>query len=55
MYMLRAYQSPARGTAWGEWGAARMQDLVGYVPAQLNHLSGLWNAPETASGTARMR
>ena len=33
------------GAAWGEWGAAEMQKLVGYIPHGLEKLSGLWNAP----------
>jgi len=33
------------GSAWGEWGADKMQKLVGYVPKGLEKLSSLWNAP----------
>ena len=33
------------GSAWGEWGAEEMQQLVGYVPKGLEKLSSLWNAP----------
>ncbi len=33
------------GSAWGEWGADEMQKLVGYVPAGMEKLSSLWNAP----------
>jgi|WetSurMetagenome_2_1015567.scaffolds.fasta_scaffold582588_2 cobalt/nickel transport protein len=33
------------GSAWGEWGAEEMQELVGYVPQGLEKLSSLWNAP----------
>ena len=32
----------ATGTAWGEWGADEMTDLIGYVP------SGLENGPLSA-------
>lgn len=32
------------GSAWGEWGADEMQELVGYVPENLEKLSSLWNA-----------
>jgi cobalt/nickel transport protein len=32
------------GSAWGEWGAEEMKDLVGYVPKGLEKLSSLWNA-----------
>lgn len=33
------------GPAWGEWGAERMQKLIGYVPKGLEKLSSLWKAP----------
>ena len=33
----------AHGTAWGEWGADEVRDLVGYVPAGLSHLSDTWS------------
>jgi uncharacterized membrane protein len=33
------------GSAWGEWGADEIRQLVGYVPAQLERLSNLWHAP----------
>lgn len=33
------------GSAWGEWGSDEIKELVGYVPAGLKKLSGLWNAP----------
>ena len=33
------------GSAWGEWGADEMRELVGYIPKGLAKLSGLWNAP----------
>jgi len=33
------------GSAWGEWGADEMQELVGYVPAGMKRLGELWNAP----------
>ena len=33
------------GSAWGEWGAEKMQKLVGYIPQGLAKLSSLWNAP----------
>ena len=32
----------ATGTAFGEWGPDELQQAVGYVPAGLQHLSGLW-------------
>ncbi len=33
------------GSAWGEWGADEMRELVGYIPQGLEKLSSLWNAP----------
>jgi len=33
------------GSAWGEWGVAEVQKLVGYVPNGLTKLSTIWNAP----------
>ncbi|MFA4854883.1 MAG: PDGLE domain-containing protein [Candidatus Omnitrophota bacterium] len=33
------------GSAWGEWGAGQMQQLVGYIPKGLAKLSSLWQAP----------
>ncbi|MFH1191694.1 MAG: PDGLE domain-containing protein [Candidatus Omnitrophota bacterium] len=33
------------GAAWGEWGTAEMQKLVGYIPQGLAKLSNLWSAP----------
>jgi hypothetical protein len=35
----------AVGTAYGEWGTEDLQALVGFVPAGLASLSGLWAAP----------
>jgi hypothetical protein len=31
--------------AWGEWSAAEMQKLVGYIPKGMQKLSNLWSAP----------
>jgi cobalt/nickel transport protein len=33
------------GSAWGEWGIEEVKGLVGYIPAGLEKLSGLWSAP----------
>ncbi len=33
------------GSAWGEWGADQMKELVGYIPKGLGKLSSLWSAP----------
>jgi hypothetical protein len=32
----------ATGTAYGEWGPDELQQAVGFVPAGLQQLSGLW-------------
>jgi cobalt/nickel transport system permease protein len=34
----------ARGAAWGEWSGRDLKSLVGYVPANLAKLGGLWRA-----------
>jgi cobalt/nickel transport system permease protein len=34
----------AQGTAWGEWGASQLRATLGYVPAGLDRLGGLWTA-----------
>lgn len=33
------------GSAWGEWSAEEMKELVGYVPQGLERLGELWKAP----------
>jgi hypothetical protein len=33
------------GSAWGEWGADEIHQLVGYVPHGLRKISALWKAP----------
>ena len=35
----------AQGTAYGEWSTDDIQQMLGYIPAGLNQLSSLWNAP----------
>jgi cobalt/nickel transport system permease protein/cobalt/nickel transport protein len=35
----------ASGTAFGEWGPDELQQAVGFVPAGLQQLTGLWSAP----------
>lgn len=35
----------ASGTAFGEWGPDELQQAVGYVPAGLQQMTGLWSAP----------
>ena len=34
----------ASGSAWGEWGSDEIRNMLGYVPAGLNKLSGIWKA-----------
>lgn len=33
------------GDAWGEWSAATLKDLIGYVPHGLAKYSDVWKAP----------
>jgi cobalt/nickel transport protein len=33
------------GSAWGEWDAETIKEMVGFVPKGLEKLSGLWNPP----------
>ena len=33
------------GTAWGEWTKDEIKMLAGYLPAGMEKLSSLWNAP----------
>lgn len=35
----------AVGTAYGEWGAEELEQLVGFIPAGLASVSSLWAAP----------
>jgi cobalt/nickel transport system permease protein len=44
LILLTPIGALAPGTAWGEWGAEELDSLVGYVPANLEKLGGLWNA-----------
>jgi cobalt/nickel transport system permease protein len=34
----------AQGTAWGEWGAKELRTTLGFVPAGLEKIGGLWTA-----------
>ena len=34
----------AQGTAWGEWGADELKATLGFVPAGLEKLGGVWTA-----------
>ncbi len=42
IYLPEKFKS---GDAWGEWGADKIQELLGYVPEGLKKLSDLWKAP----------
>ena len=33
------------GTAWGEWGMDKLEQILGYVPQGLKKLSHIWKAP----------
>ena len=35
----------ASGTAYGEWSAEELEQLVGFVPSGLGSMSNLWHAP----------
>jgi hypothetical protein len=35
----------AVGTAYGEWGAEELKELVGFIPAGLESVSSAWTAP----------
>lgn len=34
----------ASGSAWGEWSNEEIKNMLGYVPAGMNKLSGVWKA-----------
>jgi cobalt/nickel transport system permease protein len=44
LILLTPIGALAPGTAWGEWGGEELDELVGYVPANLEKLGGLWKA-----------
>ncbi len=33
------------GEAWGEWGLEELKKMLGFVPAGLEKIYGLWKAP----------
>jgi cobalt/nickel transport system permease protein len=35
----------ASGTAWAEWGANELKEILGYIPQGLGRMSGIWHAP----------
>jgi cobalt/nickel transport system permease protein len=47
--VLLAFATPlgllAAGTAWGEWGADELEEMLGYVPKGLEGLGNFWKAP----------
>jgi hypothetical protein len=38
------------GGAWGEWGAAELERLLGFVPEGIRKLGELWKAPVNGYG-----
>lgn len=44
LVLLTPIGALAPGTAWGEWGAEELKEILGFVPAGLAHLEGLWKA-----------
>ncbi len=33
------------GSAWGEWGADEVRQMIGYVPAGMARAADIWKAP----------
>lgn len=44
LLLLTPIGALAQGSAWGEWSAAELKGLVGFVPSGLGRLGGLWTA-----------
>lgn len=44
LVLLAPIGALAPGTAWGEWGAAELRSLVGYVPSGLERMGGVWTS-----------
>jgi cobalt/nickel transport system permease protein len=44
LILLTPIGALAPGTAWGEWGGEELKAAVGYVPANLERLGGLWRS-----------
>ncbi|MCL5291174.1 MAG: cobalt transporter CbiM [Actinobacteria bacterium] len=42
LVLLTPIGALASGTAWGEWNAEELKRTLGFVPAGLAHLEGLW-------------
>jgi cobalt/nickel transport system permease protein len=44
LILLAPIGALAPGTAWGEWSARQLQAMLGYVPADMERLRGLWTS-----------
>jgi cobalt/nickel transport system permease protein len=44
LVLLTPIGALAPGTAWGEWGSDELRAAIGYAPADLEKLGGLWRA-----------
>lgn len=44
LILLTPVGALAPGTAWGEWGSGELKAAIGYAPANLEQLGGLWKS-----------
>jgi energy-coupling factor transporter transmembrane protein EcfT len=44
LILLTPLGALAPGTAWGEWGGEQLKAAIGYAPANLEKLGGLWRS-----------
>ncbi len=44
LILLTPIGALATGPAWGEWGSGQLKAAIGYAPADLQRLSGLWRS-----------
>ena len=44
LILLTPIGALAPGTAWGEWGSQELKATIGYAPANLEKLGGLWRS-----------
>jgi cobalt/nickel transport system permease protein len=44
LILLTPIGALAPGTAWGEWGSKELKVAIGYAPANLERLGGLWRS-----------
>ena len=44
LILLTPIGALAPGTAWGEWGGGQLKAAIGYTPANLESLGGLWRS-----------